>query len=151
MMNFSKYFIDETLEDITSLGGITIYCTITIVSLFADFKTGLRLAFMLFSAYLVTAVIKSIYKKQRPKEETYKNIIEKIHSRSFPSLHSMRITILAATFAQLLEQRIATLFLALLVIAVAWTRIQLKKHYLTDILGGIAFGIIIFFTANLLL
>lgn len=146
--HFSEYFIKETLEDITSLGGITVYCTLTLFSFFADFQTGSRLLLMLFLCYIITATIKSIYKKQRPKQESYKNLIEKIHSRSFPSLHAMRTTILAATFAQLIDNKIATLFLILLIIIVSWTRTQLKKHYITDIIGGIVFGLTIFVFVN---
>lgn len=147
----SEYFIKEIIEDITSLGGMAVYCTITLFSLFVDYAVGIKLTLMLLLSYLVTAIIKSFYKKERPKEESYKNIVEKLHSRSFPSLHAMRATMLGITFAKILNERLAIILSVLLILIVGWTRIMLKKHYWTDVFGGIIFGIIIVLTVNCLL
>lgn len=147
----SEYFIKEIIEDITSLGGMTIYCVVVLFSLFVDSIVGFKLILMLIIAYIITGVIKSFYKKERPKEESYKNIIEKLHSRSFPSLHTMRATMLGITFANILNERLAIILSVLLILIVGWTRMILKKHYFTDVLGGIIFGIIIFLIVNFFL
>ena len=92
---------------------------------------------------ILGSLIKIILPKTRPNGQKYNNLLEKIDAGSFPSLHSSRITIVYLTlfyFGTLLVFKI--IFISIIPL-VMLSRINLKKHFLTDIIGGFVIGLII--------
>ncbi len=106
------------------------------------FNLGLaiNLIIILISTEVVCAVTKYIYPKKRPIPMPSKTVIQKYLAGSFPSVHTARIAALSATIAQSYPNRIFILIAFLGTISVGYSRIYLKKHYLTDVLAGFFIG-----------
>jgi undecaprenyl-diphosphatase len=68
-------------------------------------------------------------------------IVERSRDWSFPSDHATAVAAIVAAFALHREYRRAGL-LAIVAVFVMWSRIFVGTHYFTDILGGIATGLI---------
>lgn len=142
--SFWKYKFEDWSRDFTSLAN-------PIILVFVPFAVmGLQpLFYKLLLALLVNEVlgslIKIVFPKKRPNGQTYSNLVEKIDAGSFPSLHSSRITLVYLTlfsFADILSLKFA--FLAVIPL-VMLSRVQLKKHFWTDIIGGFVIGLLIWF------
>jgi len=74
--------------------------------------------------------------------------LEKIDAGSFPSIHASRISLVYFTLfnvTNLLSLKIA--FISVIAV-VAFSRVALKRHFWTDIIGGIVIGISIYFIFN---
>ena len=87
--------------------------------------------------------IKVIFYKDRPKKEKYSNIIEKISASSFPSSHSARSLFVFLLIFSLLGG-IERLFLVCIPMAVGFSRVLIKKHYVIDVVVGYVIGAIFF-------
>lgn len=130
-------------RDITSLGSTIMYFIIVIPLFFANqTQIAIKLSIGYILIYLIAGAIKLAYFKNRPRKENYHNFIEKIDASAFPSIHSARITLLAIEISKLINETIATSFLFIIAGLVCYSRIAIKKHYLTDIIGGIILGIL---------
>jgi len=137
----------EFIRDITSLGGLPVYAALLAASLlvFNSQRFFYQLIIGLILAYLITTGIRTFYFKKRPKAVKYKsgNWFSKIDASSFPSLHTMRATILAALISNFFVDITIAILAAMATAAVAWSRIALKRHDWKDVLGGVIFGILI--------
>ena len=138
--------LDDVTKDVTALGGLPIFLIVTIVLFIFKYET---LAKQLFAAlivcYSLTAVIRFFYFKSRPKQEVYRNIIEKIDASSFPSLHSMRATILAVLLSAEFSNMALIILFSVSAFSVYLTRILLRRHYFIDVVCGAVFGVVISF------
>ena len=136
-------------RDITSLGGAWIYFTI-ILLLFAVGQTKISAEILtgFFIMYFTAVIIRLFYFKNRPKKETYNSTLEKIDASAFPSVHSARAVFLALTFSKLFNSMQASTLLFAIAGIVCYSRIAIKKHYWTDVIGGIVLGILTFFAVN---
>lgn len=136
--------IEEHYRDISSFGSLAIYLlSITIAYFSNSFLLLKQLILALGLAYVVTIIFRISYFKKRPKPQKYKNFFEKIDASSFPSLHSMRATILAVIFASFFANIFLTIIFTAIAIAVIATRYLDKRHHLIDSIGGALFGLII--------
>jgi membrane-associated phospholipid phosphatase len=90
-------------------------------------------------AALLTAVVKGIFKRERPEEKWA--ISTDIYS--FPSGHSVRAGAVAITLAFAFPQY--AVFCILWAGLVAIARVLLSRHYIIDVAGGLLFGVIIGF------
>jgi membrane-associated phospholipid phosphatase len=85
--------------------------------------------------------IKAVYFKERPDPLPRGRVLDKLYANSFPSIHSARIAALA-TLAVSYFGDIPTILLSVIVVgAVGWSRIYLKRHDMMDVVGGFAIGI----------
>lgn len=141
---FWKYKFDDWSRDFTSLANPLILLFVPFVVM--GFHTSYyKLLIALLINEVLGSLIKIIFPKKRPNGQTYSNLIEKIDAGSFPSLHSSRITLVYLslfTFSDELALKIA--FLSVIPI-VMLSRVQLKKHYWTDIIGGFIIGLTIWY------
>lgn len=80
----------------------------------------------------------------------YSNIIEKIDSGSFPSMHTTRSTFLFLNLIKFFSNQYLTIIFVIVTLLVYFSRLYLKKHYLSDILVGIILGILIEYGLNLI-
>lgn len=97
----------------------------------------------LIACFLTTALIRSLYYKDRPNKQSYRTFIGKLDSSSFPSMHSMRVTILFILVCYHYKNIFLILPFLFLCIMVYYSRYYLKKHYWIDIWGGLFIGFII--------
>ena len=142
--------IEETVRDITALGGTTLVTVVTIVAVLAfSFHGRRRHALVLgggvLLAWLSSEFSKSFYGRPRPDLVPHGAYV---YSGSFPSGHS---TLSAATYLILamlissLEPRRRTKALAYAVaaavlVAVGFSRVYLGVHWPSDVLAGWCLG-----------
>ena len=146
-MNFGKYNVSlNPIEELTSLGGIVIYILITLYFLLLkEFVVFKNLIFGFVFMYFVLIIVRGLYFKKRPNKQKYNNFIEKIDASSFPSLHAARALFIALIFKDFFNNIYVTIFSLLIVLGVAYSRLYLKRHYLSDIIGGFVLAIITYF------
>ncbi len=142
--SFFRYKFNDWSRDFTSLANPIILIVIPFIFLFEDNKKSFYILLIaLVINEILGSLIKIILPKTRPNGQKYNNLLEKIDAGSFPSLHSSRITIVYLTlfyFGTLLVFKI--IFISIIPL-VMLSRINLKKHFLTDIIGGFVIGLII--------
>ena len=130
-------------RDITTFGGAYFYFTLVLL-FFAVGKTNfaLKLTAGFFVIYFTAIIIRLFYFKNRPKKESYDNLLGKIDASSFPSVHSARVVFLALTLSEFSDSFQVKVSLLLFIIAgaVCYSRIAIKKHYWIDVNGGIFLG-----------
>lgn len=136
--------LDEVMRDTTALGGLAVYGFIAVLflllgktSVFAQLVVGLALC------YGIIAIIRLVFFRIRPDKQKYSGFLTKIDAGSFPSVHSARVTVLAIILAQFFAEPLISAWLALGVLAVVVTRVLLKRHYVSDVIGGIVLGSLI--------
>lgn len=137
---------EENIRDITSLGGNPVYIAAAILFwLFGFGSVTYQLAAGLVLCYIATTVLRITFFRQRPKKQQFRNALERIDASSFPSLHAMRATVLALIIAVFFNQPIVWILATLAVLAVAVTRVMLKRHHRSDVIAGLVVGVIIAF------
>lgn len=138
--------VEESMRDITALGGVTFLTLLTVVATLAllfhgKWKRALAFAGTVIVADISSEVLKQFYDRPRPALVPHGSYV---YSASFPSGHS---TMAAATFLTLatviasLEPRRATKGLAYavavaLTVVVGFSRVYLGVHWPSDVLGG---------------
>ena len=138
-------FIGEIFRDVTALGSI--YFAISLLAItfwLEEYSLTQKLLIGIIITFIVTSGIKYFFFKNRPKKETYHNIAEKIDASSFPSLHTARAIFIVLLFSYHFYDVLLTIIFFSLAFLVAYSRIYLKKHFLTDIAGGIVLGAVTF-------
>lgn len=142
--NFISYKTKEWTRDITSLASplILLFIPFIILGWSAAYKA---LLLLLLINEVICSLIKYFFHKPRPDQQEYKGALEKIDAGSFPSIHSSRITIsfgYLAMYTDQLEVKIALILFAILVLC---SRVLLKRHFITDVIGGLVIGMIILY------
>ena len=143
--NIRNPFLDKIMPAVTSLGSAGIvWIVIGIVMLFFNRyrKAGVSvLVSLLFSLLICNMVIKPLVARIRPFDinTAVTLIITKQMDYSFPSGHTSAA--FAATVAVLLgrHKRVGTVMLVLALV-LAFSRLYLYVHYLTDVLCGMIIG-----------
>ncbi len=144
-------WLPTSMEEITSLGGITIICvaatiTITFFLVLGRYKTTLVMLCSSFGGIALSFALKYLFARPRPDESLHMVMTETF---SFPSGHAMSSAVvylsLAGLLAKIQRQRkvkIFTLAVALLLVfLIGISRIYLGVHYPTDVLGGWSVGL----------
>ena len=141
---------EESMRDITALGGFTVVTLVTVVGVAAFLLHGrkrhaLVLAGTVLLAELSSDVAKTFYARARPDLVPHGSYV---YSNSFPSGHS---TLSAATYLTLavlishLEPSRGTktmvfVLAAALVIGIGFSRVYLGVHWPSDVLAGWSLG-----------
>ena len=131
---------------ITSLGNVGVIWIVLAVVLIAIPKTRksgiIVAAALIIDAVFCSGILKNVFRRIRPFDvnTTIPVLITKPRDFSFPSGHTSA-SFAAATALYLAKER--KLFIPTLVLAclIAFSRMYLYVHYLTDILGGLLIGI----------
>ena len=123
-----------------------------IISLFLSYKYSKRKGIIYASSLILTGIIiytaKEIFYRARP----ITSLVAET-GFSFPSGHATMSTVFFLFLASLLskkypKRKIASYTIAIILITiVSLSRLYLQVHYLTDVLGGIFIGLIIFLTS----
>lgn len=140
------YWLSHAMDDITSLGGITVLSIMTaLATLYLVLARRRKIAaFMLFSVaggWATSTVLKILIARPRP--EIVPHLVN-VQDLSFPSGHAMLSAVTYLTLGALLSRtqptRTTRLFMigtALsLTLIIGLSRIYLGVHYPTDVLGG---------------
>jgi membrane-associated phospholipid phosphatase len=136
--------IKEVTQDAAGLGGLAVYVLVTIIFfLLGNMKVAAELVIALALLYLVIASIRAVFFKKRPDSQKHSGFFTKIDASSFPSMHSARSLTLAVMLATVFTQNTIRILLAIAVLGVSYARIRLKRHYASDVIGGLVIGALI--------
>ena len=140
--------LDEVTRDAAGLGGLAIYVLVAVIFfLLGNIKVAAELIIALALLYAVIAVIRTIFFRKRPDRQKYSGFFTKIDASSFPSMHTARSLTLAIILATVFTQQTIRILLAIAVLGVAYTRIRLKRHYTSDVIGGLILGAVVAWAA----
>lgn len=133
--------LTDIISDISAFGSLSFFWLIALIFLLTGHYTSFWfLALAHIIAYAVTAPLRVLFFRERPHKKAYHNWFEKIDAGSFPSMHAARSVILATGFFSLFSSAFVQGTIIALGLFVCVTRAILKKHYVSDILAGIAIG-----------
>ncbi len=143
------------LKIISFLGRETLWMLLMVFYLFIFYDSFLfsNISTVFLIGVLIIAPIKKLINRDRP-FEALKNIEvleRKPTSRSFPSWHSYNVASQGLLFALLLNSPMMVFIVAIIVIVVSFSRIQLGVHYPTDVIFGAFIGIFGFLIARIVL
>ena len=136
----------EYIRDLTALGNPFLLLFIAVFSLI-QFDTFGSIMPVLILGFLANEIfcsgIKFFWHKPRPNGQKFDNAFEKIDAGSFPSIHAARISFVYANIAYpyyLMDKFLPVLLCILIIALVGYSRIFLKKHFLTDVIAGYIIG-----------
>lgn len=148
-------FLNKVMPVITSLADAGIIWIIAAVVMLCFKKTrkmGLTVGLALvIGLTLGNGVMKPLINRVRPYtlNENIKLLIDPLHDGSFPSGHTLAS--FEAAGAMMLRNKRFGIPALVLAIVIAFSRLYLYVHYPTDILGGIAFGLLFAFVSYILI
>jgi membrane-associated phospholipid phosphatase len=144
-----------TLKIVSFLGRETLWMLLMVSYWFIFYDlflfSNISSAFLI--GVLIIVPIKRYIGRDRP-FEALKNIeaLEREPtSRSFPSWHSYNVASQGLLFASLLHSPLIVVIVAIIVISVSFSRIQLGVHYPTDVICGAFIGIFGFLITRIIL
>ena len=139
-------WIEESLIDLTSIGGPTVLWLIVVaVAGFLVLQTRYRTAIVVVltsaSGELLNTVMKHAFNRPRPSIVPHLRVV---YTTSFPSGHAMESAIVYLTLGAILmrasESRVTKTYIlglaVLLTVLVGVSRVYLGVHYPTDVIGG---------------
>ena len=139
-------FLDKVMPFVTTLGDLGMIWIILAVLMIgkADYrKTGVTvLVTLVFTTIMGEGILKHIVKRKRPfiGKENKELLIKEPSSFSFPSGHTSSSFAVAVVFLRS-NSNISTI-IVLIALAIAFSRMYLKVHYPSDIVGGMILGTI---------
>ncbi len=120
-----------------------------------DKKKGERIAVSLLAASVVNPLIKNVVKRLRPYQSTDKiELLRDVGGYSFPSGHSSSSAVFYPSIAYNYREKNWKWLTALSVVIpclVALSRNYLGAHFLTDVLCGLALGVLVLFAVEFIL
>ncbi len=144
-MRFS--FLDQLMELLTQLGDQLVFIAVALVIYwFFNKRIAFKLVFVFISSAVVNELLKGVFLRPRPFiEDPSVGVGELTHGYAFPSGHAQNTgvisTILYKNYGKS-SKWLKWVLLAALII-VPFTRLYLGQHYLTDVLAGLAIGILL--------
>ncbi len=141
---------EESMRDVTALGGFTVVTLVTVVAVAAFLFHGRRrhalvLAATVLLANISSEVAKSLYARPRPDLVPHGSYV---YSASFPSGHStlsaatyLTLAVLIASLEPNRGTKVMVVVLAgILVFAIGFSRVYLGVHWPSDVLAGWSLG-----------
>jgi membrane-associated phospholipid phosphatase len=144
-------YLDRVMPWLTYLGDGMIYIPILLISFLFRRDYLLAIVAGIIITFLFTHVLKDwIFPEMyRPYIlESQGHAIHKVAGvelntiHSFPSGHTSTAFTMALLLAALMKQRVWVIMLPIAALLVGYSRIYLAQHYLTDVTGGMAIGLL---------
>jgi len=133
--------MEEVMRDTTAFGGYAMYAFVTALFLIlGNWTVFAQLVVGIILCYAFTLPIRYFFFRRRPDKQSHSGFFTRIDAGSFPSIHSTRVVILAIILCRFFNNPLVSVLFALGVIGVIVTRVTLKRHYLSDALGGVVIG-----------
>jgi membrane-associated phospholipid phosphatase len=134
----------KSIYKLFSLAGSTPFYFVVLFAVWAiSGKTAFQLLISFAGLMAVCYSVKLVYRKPRPDAEERpagKSWFGWLDAASFPSVHSARAAALAVCIGAMLTT-IPSFFLGLaFIFCVGLSRIKLRRHFLTDVIGGAVTG-----------
>jgi membrane-associated phospholipid phosphatase len=139
--NIIQYFINEFWTSITLLGTPIFY--IIIILLISHFNLNFNPIKTLIEFLLLEILcffLKIFISKSRPEKSIKRVFVNLYQERSFPSIHSARVSLLCYIFFNTLPE--LNFIFATIVILVGYSRIYIREHDYIDVLGGVSLGLL---------
>lgn len=143
-------WLESAMRDISALGSNTVVACLAIIggvllALTHRLGPGVLLVTTTFAAFVINAVLKVLFERDRPDFLSQTLLIE---TSSFPSSHAMLSTVLYLLMAaiatrEIADKRLGTGLIALGTIVAAMvglTRVYLGAHWPSDVLAGWLIG-----------
>src|SRR3989338_8783115 len=134
---------EELWRDAGALGGFPLYLLVFLLAVIYDTSLAIQLFIGGLLSLFLTTLIRIVYFKDRPVKETYNNFIRKIHASTFPSLHTMRASLMATILTAWMPNVILGIVLFLSAAGVGYSRVKFKRHFVKDVVSGYVIGIIV--------
>ncbi|MCD8141369.1 MAG: phosphatase PAP2 family protein [Planctomycetaceae bacterium] len=136
------------LQSVTNYGNFILFGAYAGLLVAADVRRDAslrRFALCWLVAFLLTLLaiylVKHHVGRARPYVASGLEAVELLNAyHSFPSGHTTEAVLLVVPLALLIGRRVPAVALGCIAGLIAFTRIFLGVHYLTDVLGGVAFG-----------
>jgi len=144
LKRYTKKIFSETIRDLTSFGNPLILVILAVLILGGNLILG-KIILGLVAIELFCTLIKILYHKNRPVNEAYTNMMERINASSFPSLHTARSSFVFLILFFIIPVYPIKIISITMIILIGTSRILLKKHYLSDVIVGLLIGIIFSF------
>lgn len=139
-------FKEEVKQDVKALGGLPIFLLSAFVFyLSGNAKVALVLLAGLVIGYVIASSLRLLFWRKRPDNEKYHNLLSKIDSGSFPSMHSMRAAMLVTVLMMQFQRPVAYAVFGLAGLSVLWMRVYQKRHFTSDVITGAVLGVAIIF------
>ena len=138
-------FLDKVMPFVTSLGNLGLLWIILAILMIrkVDYRRVgiIVLVTLVFTTIMGEGIVKHIVKRKRPfiGKENKELLIKEPSSFSFPSGHTASSFAVAVVFLKS-NSSIST-FIVLIALAIAFSRLYLKVHYPSDVIGGIILGL----------
>lgn len=140
----SKKLLGLILDDFSLFGSVPFYWFITLGMYFiGNMLLFSRLAYSWLIGFIIILIVKNVHYKDRPRKEEFSIFMEKVAASSFPSSHSMGITVLAILISLTYPYGWIIAMLGFVSIMVYIQRYITRKHFVIDIIGGILIAIAI--------
>jgi undecaprenyl-diphosphatase len=130
----------ELWRDVTSLGSAPAWLLFCLLAILHSEKLFIKLVVAGALCLLLTALIRALYFRKRPKTRPQHGFFSRLDASSFPSLHTARILALAIVVLDALFSLPVLILSLAVVLLVAYSRILLSHHDFFDLIGGIAVG-----------
>src|SRR5690554_6322455 len=140
-------FLDTLMQILTEFGDQLVFIGVALtVYWFFNKRVAFKLVFVFISSAIVNELLKGIFTRNRPYvEDPTLGVGTPTHGYSFPSGHAQNTGVLSTVLYKNYGNKnrwLKWVLLAALII-VPFTRMYLGQHYLTDVLAGLALGIVI--------
>lgn len=144
-MKAVKYYFNALMENVSAFGSIFTHLLLMTVAFALNDIIFYPLLKGLLLIYTITMPIKFLVFKNRPKKMKYKAFWEKFEASSFPSVHAARVVFLALVLCSRFNNNVLSVMLFAVAALVIYSRIYLKKHYWTDVIGGLLISFLIYY------
>jgi membrane-associated phospholipid phosphatase len=140
----SKNILKIVLEDFSIFGSIAFYITAMLTVWFiGNQELFLRLLYAFLIGIVIIVIIRGGYHKDRPQKEEFDIFMERVIASSFPSSHSLFVTMLVVLLSIAYPRTGMIIISSIVALLVYLQRYITRKHFIMDIFGGILIAIII--------